>query len=262
MLGSINLISMKKKMPRRQVTEVVIQETSDIANLVTDAHGRLVPRSSAGKEVKNAQYASAVYLRPSGKLKFLRSIAIPYDVAGPVNPWKLHDLLIFADTSSLTHKSIKLFACSSSVATWQDETRRFLNVQPQEVLVGLCSANTNPERLGWADIIDRVAEAELADENTKVLIVVDSDKNLIPAINSREEELIPGYWLPKNHEIAFATADVGGSWINQEMRRRDKVGKRVLYAITRDQIVLKLLQTSQKVYLKNQFENSNVRTAG
>lgn len=257
MLSGVGKRRMNNKKTRQRINEVIIQESAVITNLVSGGDGMLLPMSASGCEVRNAQYASVAYYRASGKLKYLRSIAIPRNSTGTINPWKGHDVLIFVDASSRNHKNNKLFVCSASIATWKDEARRFLSICAVDVLVGVCDVKDNPERIGWADIIDRVGVSQYVSRDTKVLVVVDSEKILIADINSRVEPLILGKWLPENHELAFATADAGTEyWVNQEMRRRDNAAKKAMRRVERDPQLLVLLQTLSKLYIKNEFESS------
>lgn len=247
---------MRAKKTRQRITEVVIQESAVITNLIPGDDGMVSPITASGREVRNAQYASVAYHRAHGKPKFLRSIAIPKNATGTVNPWKCHDVLVFVDASSSNRENAKLFVCSASIATWADEARRFLSINPVDVLVGICGIDENPERIGWADIVERVGASTYINRDTKVLLVVDSEKNRIASINSHEEPVICGKWLPDNHELAFATSDAGAeSWINQEMRRRDKVAKKALRAVEREPGFLDLLKSSRKLYITNKFES-------
>lgn len=246
---------MNERKQRHKIREIVIRESADVSNLVPQKDGTLALLTPSGRDVAHAEYHSVGYFRLSGKPKFLRSIAIPDGKSEWTNPWKGYEVLSFVDTNNRGLGDEKLYASSASVLTWEDKVRRFGKVQHVDVLVGICPATQNPERLGWTDIIRRLTDSPLIAQGDKVLVVVDSEKNKLTSINSGQEPIIEGFRLPPNFQLAYATSDTGGeSWINQEMRRRDKVARQAMAAVKRDPVFMEILCASRSLYIENKFE--------
>lgn len=65
-----------------------------------------------------------------------------------------------------------------------------------------------PERLGWHHV---VTVLELAKVTGRIALVVDSDLGSHATLNAREEELLPGFSLPPNFTLLYASADAGGT---------------------------------------------------
>ena len=88
-----------------------------------------------------------------------------------------------------------------------------------------------------------------------MLIVVDSEKSLIPSINDRSEPVFSDFVLPDGFTIAYATSDAGAeSWINKEMKRRNKAASRAMVKVQQDQSFLDKLIESEHLYIENIFE--------
>jgi hypothetical protein len=95
----------------------------------------------------------------------------------------------------------------------------------------------------------------LLEISDRTLIVVDSEKNIIPAINERQEPVYEDFMLPDNFTVAYATSDSGAeTWINKEIKRRDKVANRALPFVKESQELLNILNSCSKLYIKNSFE--------
>lgn len=89
----------------------------------------------------------------------------------------------------------------------------------------------------------------------KILIVVDSEKSSLSSINEEKEPVFGDFMLPDGFSITYATSDSGAeSWINKEMKRRDKVSSILLTMIKTDTELLKLLDKRGYLYIKNNFE--------
>jgi len=63
-----------------------------------------------------------------------------------------------------------------------------------------------PERLGWRHLLWLIKESHL---EGRVAIFVDSELGEISALNKRERELLPGFLLPENTTLFYASSDVG-----------------------------------------------------
>ena len=92
-------------------------------------------------------------------------------------------------------------------------------------------------------------------ENENILVIVDSDKASIAAINNGRQPVHDEFNLPQGFTIAYATSDSGAeSWINKEMKRRDKVSARAMKLIKGKQAFLAKLRESNSLYIQNIFE--------
>lgn len=243
---------------RKKLTEITITESAKISTIETNNDGSFSLIDIDGKIVSHAQYEGVGYDRDSGKPKILRSILrTKVDKVGD-NPWKRYEKIGFIDTNSNVDGEKKLFVSSSSLLLWQDADRRFGNVHHIDLLVGRCSKDVNPERIGWADFIQRIQASKLLESTDRMLLVVDSEKGLIPSINERSESVVDEFILPDGFTLAYATSDSGGeSWINKEMKRRDSVACRAFSVIKNNQELLRRVGLGEKLYIKNDFEPEN-----
>ncbi len=257
MLGSKAIASiMRRKKKRHQITEVIIQESAAIQSMIPKEDGTLSLLDPDGKEVAHTLHHSVAYLRDSGKPKCLRSIPIrsSRDRVGD-NPWKNYDVIGFVDTNSIKEGDRILYVCSPSLLLWQDNSRRFADVHHVSLLVGYCDVGINPERIGWQDFIHRLNASDVLKASDAALLVVDSDKSAIDRINSGEEAIHDGCPLSTNFTLAYATSDGGSeSWINKEMKRRDRVAARALERISNDSAFLSKVRSAGKLYVTNIFE--------
>jgi len=81
------------------------------------------------------------------------------------------------------------------------------------------------------------------------------DKSSIDSINTGKETVYGDYSLPANFALAYATSDAGAeSWINKEMKRRDRVASSAISRILNDQELLAVVRAAGRVYVKNTFE--------
>ena len=240
---------------RHKITELIIKESAEIDSVISNGDGTFSLINSDGKKVAHAQYDGVGYLRDSGKPKFLRSITKgSKDLVGD-NPWKKYDTIGFIDTNNIKADSQILYVCSPSFLLWQDESRRTANVHHVDLLVGYCSPGVNPERIGWQDFMQRMQASDVLGSQDKVLLVVDSDMSSIDSINAGEETVCGDYRLPANFALAYATSDSGAeSWVNKEMKRRDRVASRAIARIQNDQEFLSVVREAGRVYIRNAFE--------
>jgi hypothetical protein len=240
---------------RRRITEVIVKQSAEICSIIPNENGSLSLIDTDGKPVEHELHQSVGYLRGSGKPKLLRSIVRKRDDRLGDNPWKKYDKIGFVDTNSLKEGSRRLFVCSPSLLLWQDESRRMGDVHPVDLFIGYCSDQLNPERLGWCDFIQRMQASDLLNETDQILLVVDSEMAAIPAINGRTRPISGDFLLPEGFTVAYATSDAGTeSWVNREMKRRDKVAARAMAKIQGDQGLLDALGKSGTLYIKNIFE--------
>ena len=240
---------------RRKITEIVIKESAEISSIIPNEDGTFSLKDSDGHPVDHEQHVSVSYLRNSGKPKILRSVVRDSDDQVGDNPWKKYDKIGFIDTNSREEGEQKLYVCSPSLLLWQDENKRFAYIHHVDLLAGYCSYDVNPERIGWRDFIQRMQASNLMNGADRMLVVVDSEKGSIPLINDRVEPVYSDFMLPDGFTIAYATSDSGTeSWINKEMKRRDRVAGHVMVKVKEDQGFLKSLANSGELYIKNTFE--------
>lgn len=240
---------------RRKITEVIVKQSAEISSIIPNEDGSLFLIDIEGKLVEHELHQGVGYLRSSGKPKILRSMVKKSDDQIGENPWKKYDKIGFVDTNSLKKGNQRLFVCSPSLLLWQDETRRLADIHHVDLFIGYCSARVNPERVGWCDFIQRMQASSILSQTDEILLVVDSDKASITSINGRIEPVFADFLLPASFTMAYATSDAGmESWINKEMRRRDRVAARAMAKIQQDQDFLDSLRKAGNMYIKNIFE--------
>ena len=237
------------------MTEIIVKQSAEISSIIPNEDGTLSIIDTDGKLVEHELYQSVGYFRSSGKPKVLRSVARNSDDQVGENPWKKYDKIAFVDTNSLKKGNQRLFVCSASLLIWQDKTRRFADIYHMDLFIGYCSGKVNPERVGWRDFIQRMQASSILSQADRILLVVDSDKASITSINGRITAVFADFLLPAGFTIAYATSDAGmESWINKEMRRRDRVAARAMAKIQQDQGFLDGLRKAKSIYIKNIFE--------
>ncbi|MBN2185175.1 MAG: hypothetical protein JW746_07585 [Candidatus Krumholzibacteriota bacterium] len=240
---------------RKRITEIIVKQSAEICSITTNEDGTYSLIDAYGNHVEHEQIDSVGYLRDSGKPKILRSIVRSGEDNFGENPWKKYEKIGFIDTNRLMSDSHNLYVSSSSLLLWNDDKRRYANVLHLDLLIGCCTNKVNPERIGWRDFIRRIQESELFCKDDKILVIVDSEKGLIPLINERKEPVVDGFMLPQGFTIAYATSDSGSeSWINKEMKRRDKVSARAIIKIKKDKAILDQITKSSSLYINNIFE--------
>ena len=240
---------------RRKITEIIIKDSAEISSIVPNEDGTVSLIDVHGKRVDHEQHDSVGYLRDSGKPKILRSIVRDCNDLVGENPWKKYDKIGFIDTNSIKSDGLKLYVCSPSLLLWQDEYMRLANVHHIDLLVGYCPTGVNPERIGLRDFIERLQSADFINDQDQVLVVVDSDKASISSINERKESVFDDYRLPTNFTVSYATSDAGAeSWINKEMKRRDRVASLAIAKIQTDPRFLAIVRENGNLYIKNVFE--------
>ena len=240
---------------RRKIKEVIIKESAEISSIFPEDDGTFSIINSHGKLVEHEQLEAVGYFRLSGKPKILRSIArTNADQVGD-NPWKKYDKIGFIDTNSASMGAERLFVCSSSILSWKDDARRFADLTPQDLFVGYCQNTANPERIGWLDFIHRVQTGNVLSATDKMLLIVDSEVGSLTSVNARTAPVYSNGYLPDRFTIAYATSDSGmESWINKEMKSRDRVASRAMAAIRRNSAFLDALKRADSLYLKDIFE--------
>jgi hypothetical protein len=243
---------------RKKIVEIVVKESADISSIVKNDDRTFSLIDSQGELVEHEQSESVGYLKSSGKAKIIRSIVRKDDDRPGDNPWKKYDKIGFIDTNSMIENGWKIYVSSPSLLLWQNEDRRLANIHHVDFLAGLCSNQVNPERIGWTDFIQRLQASQVLTASDKVLIIVDSEKGLISSINERTEPVFEQFMLPDGFTLAYATSDAGSeSWINKEMKRRDRVASLALTEVLQNKKLLTLLDKSGSLYIKNSIEQQS-----
>ena len=249
------IVTMQHKKKRHKITELVIKESAAVHSVIPNDNGTFSLINSDGQTIQHTQHDDVGYLRDSGKPKILRSLTRSSGDHAGENPWKKYDAIGFIDTNSINENDHVLYVCSPSLLLWQDNSRRMANIYHVDLLVGYCAIGINPERIGWQDFMQRLLKSDVLRKKDKVLLVVDSDKSSIDAINSGKEAIFRGYRLPFNFTLAYATSDAGSeSWINKEMKRRNQVASKAINKIRDDHGFLLIVRASGRLYIKNAFE--------
>lgn len=234
---------------------MIVTQSAEICSFLPNEDGTLTLIDTEGKPVGHESYNSVGYMRRSGKPKILRSVVRKPDDGVGENPWLKYDKIGFVDTNSQDQGGRRLFVCSPSLLLWQDASRSTGNVHHVDLLVGYCANESNPERAGWFDFVQRVQESGVLEATDRILLVVDSEKAAIPRINGRIQPIFGDFVLPELFTMAYATSDAGAeNWINAEMRRRDRVAARAMASIRADKRFLEILSESGSLYIKNTFE--------
>lgn len=180
---------------------------------------------------KNGQPVAPTYIeigvgydRPKGTKVMTRVQANPADILTKVNDHLAgYDWVFAADTNT---KMIGAEAVSVTAIVLLREIlitgeRWSAQIIPQPSLE-VRDSQVPPERLGWRHLFWLVKESHL---DGRVAIFVDSELGEISALNKREREVVPGFLLPENATLLYASSDVG---------REELIGNKALAECDRD----------------------------
>ncbi len=96
-------------------------------------------------------------------------------------------------------------------------------------LIFLAKPGSKPERYGWAKVIEATLRYEKYNKEWKYGIVVDSDLDELPKINSGEDTVNDNLYLPDNMSLIYASADVGKEhFLNKLIKATDMVASKTL----------------------------------
>lgn len=99
-------------------------------------------------------------------------------------------------------------------------------------LVFLAKLDTKPERYGWMRYIKALINGKTFLNDRSYGIIVDSDLNEIPKINSYETTICEDFYLPKNMSLIYASADTGMENLqNKLIKQTDKIAAQTLHSI-------------------------------
>jgi hypothetical protein len=94
-------------------------------------------------------------------------------------------------------------------------------------------AKHNPERIGWANAMQRIGEKQLGGS---VAIIVDAHRDQLAVINARTQPIVGSYYLPNGFELVHATSDAGTTEFlpNAVLATCDKFATEALHHIERE----------------------------
>jgi hypothetical protein len=101
-----------------------------------------------------------------------------------------------------------------------------LRVYPRECF--LSRRGINPERYGWKIMIEALIKTREFDPNLSYGVIVDSDLDSLPKINSRETSILDDFVLPANISMIYASADSAETFLNKLIKETDRIAKRSL----------------------------------
>jgi hypothetical protein len=82
----------------------------------------------------------------------------------------------------------------------------------------------NPERYGWMKAIDGLIQWDEYNPNFRYGVIVDSELDILPKINAREEPIFDSFYLPGNMSLIYASADSGReSFYNVLIKATDQI---------------------------------------
>lgn len=94
----------------------------------------------------------------------------------------------------------------------------------------------NPERLGWATLIDLVRKSPDYDWRWNLGLMSDSELGSHDAINNRQESVYQGQMLPVTFKILYASDQGSDAHLNPIMRKAHKASRDLLGGISRGDI--------------------------
>ncbi|MBA4124507.1 MAG: SEC-C domain-containing protein [Acidobacteria bacterium] len=228
----------KDKKPRTKTIEYEFGELKTIDGLnFNTLTGELI----AFKEDKKIDFKAAemevTYERPKGK-KVLTQIPMPLNnptlnLSAALEPF---DLLLAIDTNTQTINEHKLsVSCliggyvrketSESFGEHFIRTPYALNVYEPQV-IALWNIKEKEENVGWMTFIEAVMRNPIYKEDSKILVIVDSDLGNIDDYNLRKLPIYGNFYLPQNMQLRYASSDAGSEFFAcQMLRLADTEGK-------------------------------------
>ena len=111
------------------------------------------------------------------------------------------------------------------------------------------NVNIRPENLSWKKLIDHIQLDERLKGIPRIGIIVDSDFSNIVKYNERSSPIIWNFYLPKNIQLIYATADGGTEYLaNFLIKEADKVSSFILGKIKTGEIPLNSSVTQGQPY--------------
>jgi hypothetical protein len=164
------------------------------------------------------------YDRPKGTKVMTRAQANPTDILIKVNDHLAgYDWIFAVDTNTkmigAESASVTAIVLLREILTTGDRWSAKIIPQPS---LEVRDAQVPPERLGWRHLLWLIKETHI---EGRVAIFVDSELGEISALNRRERELLPGFLLPENTTLFYASSDVG---------REELIGNKALAECNRD----------------------------
>lgn len=147
------------------------------------------------------------------------------------------------DTNTVERGDTKLNVSCLTCATRQFPTPDYKGAIEQILCVDFRDSEYKAERIGWIIAIEAAIRSGVKLDET-VSIFTDHDLGALGRINSRTEPIIPGYYLPQNVNLMYAT-DRGSAVPNKLIKAAHKgasqVAEKVLAVGREGQMVLPFL---------------------
>ena len=144
------------------------------------------------------------------------------------------------DTNTITRGTITLNVSCLTCATLQSPDNHYGGTIEQIMCIDFRDDDYKAERVGWIIAIESAIRSGVQPSDI-VTIVTDHDLAALPNINTGVEPIIPGYYLPKNFHMMYAT-DRGSALPNKLIKAAHKgasqVAKIVLDTGREGQLVL------------------------
>jgi hypothetical protein len=148
------------------------------------------------------------YQRPKGPKVITRAVADPSTIVLDVNRHlTTYDWVFAVDTNTKTIQN-EVVSVSASLLLRDisfDGPRWSVKTVFQDALE-FRDAKVAAERLGWRHLLWLIAKSDL---KGTIAVLVDSYLDDLAALNRREQDLLPGYHLPTNVTLIYASSDVG-----------------------------------------------------
>ncbi|MGD9590071.1 MAG: hypothetical protein AB7Q37_18315 [Pyrinomonadaceae bacterium] len=91
-------------------------------------------------------------------------------------------------------------------------------------LIFLAVKGTKPERYGWMKVIEGIVISQYYDPSMSFGAIVDSDLDDLMKIEKGEIDLVPGFKLPQNINLIYASTDAGKeNLLNRIISAADKI---------------------------------------
>jgi hypothetical protein len=123
---------------------------------------------------------------------------------------KIYNYLIAVDTNQWTteigKRAITAYLKVVDISPKGQDYNHFSNM----IAIEFLNLTYDKEQYGWYKLLRMIQFSKAHQLHNKIGLIVDSHLLLIDQINLGRVSIIPGFYLPKDIELIFASSDIGG----------------------------------------------------
>ena len=190
--------------------EVILEPVNLVINTGT---GKAHIEYEKGEFIKDVDtYIANTYERENGKTKFI-NYSIVKNGINEIDNLFHYDHIIAVDTNSIMIDKT-VISITTTLFCYKIEE----GLYTQEYIKVWNNNNftlEQREKVAWCVVIENVGKQ--LSENKQVAIITDHDLDNINDYNSGKKAIFPGFYLPNNFNLLYASADTGSEFITNKL---------------------------------------------